>query len=136
MRIEQVNISEETKKMIMDGFAQHAIEKTGYDGGILPLSFAAYEGEKMAGIIDCKFFWGALHIRWLLVFPPYRNQGIGSALLLKALSYAKEQGCPFAFVETMNFQAVNFYQKMGFVIELSRPGYARNTVFHYLKKDL
>lgn len=39
-------------------------------------------------------------------------------------------------VETMSFQAPEFYQKMGFKIEFSRPGYAKNNCFHYLKKNL
>jgi ribosomal protein S18 acetylase RimI-like enzyme len=136
MRIEKVLLSEENKKQVTEGFAQHAIESVGFDGGIIPFSFAAYDNDKIAGIIDCKFFWGQLHIRWLFVLPSYRKKGIGKALMLKALSYAKEVGCHFAFVETMSFQGIDFYKKLGFVVELSRPGYANNTSFIYLKKEL
>ncbi len=53
-----------------------------------------------------------------------------------ALEFGKQRGCNFAFVETMRFQAPNFYQRMGLKIEFSWPGYAKNTCFHYLKKDL
>lgn len=48
--------------------------------------------------------------------------------------FGKQRGCHFAFVETMSFQAPEFYRKMGFKIEFSRPGYAKNTIFHYLTK--
>ncbi len=53
-----------------------------------------------------------------------------------ALEFGKKRGCQFAFVETMSFQALEFYQKNGFAIDFSREGYARNTSFHYLRKDL
>ena len=35
--------------------------------------------------------------------------------------------CPFAFVETMGFQALEFYEKCGFKLEFTRAGYARDT---------
>ena len=53
-----------------------------------------------------------------------------------ALKYGKENKCPFAFVETMSFQALDFYQKLGFQLEYTRTGYAHGTSFHYLRKDL
>jgi len=57
-------------------------------------------------------------------------------LIEHVLCYGKEQGCSFAFVETMNFQAPEFYQKLGFQIELKRDGYAGDSSFYYLRKDL
>jgi ribosomal protein S18 acetylase RimI-like enzyme len=36
----------------------------------------------------------------------------------------------------MNFQAPEFYQKLGFQIELKRDGYAGDSSFYYLRKDL
>jgi ADP-ribose pyrophosphatase YjhB (NUDIX family)/predicted GNAT family acetyltransferase len=65
-----------------------------------------------------------------------RGQGIASQLMDHALEFGKKHGCQFAFVETMSFQAPEFYQKKGFTIEFSRPGYAENMTFHYLKKSL
>ena len=50
--------------------------------------------------------------------------------------YGKQQDCQFVFVETMNFQAPEFYQKLGFRIELQRDGYKNGTSFYYLRKDL
>jgi ribosomal protein S18 acetylase RimI-like enzyme len=51
-------------------------------------------------------------------------------------NFGKENGCHFAFVETMSFQAPEFYQKIGFEIELKRDGYTAGTSFYYLKKVL
>lgn len=136
MRIEEAVLSKEIHERVMDGFAQHAFEMTGYDGAIRVFSYTAHDDDKLAGIIDCKFFWGELHINRLFIFPGYRHKGIGTELMQKALSYAKKCGCHFAFVETMHYQAVDFYKKLGFVVEFSRSGYAKGGIFHYLKKDL
>jgi ribosomal protein S18 acetylase RimI-like enzyme len=57
-------------------------------------------------------------------------------LIEHALRYGKEQGCSFAFVETMNFWAPEFYQKLGFQIELKRDGYVGDSYLYYLSKEL
>ena len=54
----------------------------------------------------------------------------------KAFAYAEEHKCPFAFVEAMSFQALEFYEKCGFKFEYTRSRYAHNTSFHYLRKNL
>jgi hypothetical protein len=53
----------------------------------------------------------------------------------QALQYGRKNNCPFAFVETMSFQAKDFYQKLGFKIEFTRTGFAHGTSFHYMKRD-
>jgi len=63
-------------------------------------------------------------------------EDIARLLMNHAFEFGIKRGYHFAFVETMSFQAPEFYQKMGFTIEFSRPGYAENTTFHYLKKNL
>lgn len=81
-------------------------------------------------------FWGQLHIKYLFVQEQYRLQGIATELMKHAVEFAQSRGCTFAFVETMNFQALEFYRKLGFNIELSRYGYNKGSSFHYLKRDL
>jgi len=57
-------------------------------------------------------------------------------LMKRAFLYGKERGCRFAFLETLSFQAPEFYEKLGFEVELKRDGYDHNTSFYYLRKDL
>jgi ribosomal protein S18 acetylase RimI-like enzyme len=101
-----------------------------------PISFEISNGVEFVGAIIVQPFWEQLHIKYLFVEENYRGQGIARQLMNHALEFGKKRGCKFAFVETMSFQAPEFYQKMGFVIEFSRPGYARDTMFHYLKKTI
>jgi ribosomal protein S18 acetylase RimI-like enzyme len=135
VQIKKTDMTSDIEKLVEEGFRQHAIEKKGFDGGITPFTFVAYEDKKIVGIIDCKFFWGALHIRWLFVCPGYRKQGIGTSLMNKAEAYAREHNCSFAYVETMSFHALEFYKKLGFKVDLCRSGYALDTSFYYLRKD-
>ena len=44
----------------------------------------------------------------------YRRQGIGRQILLAAEREAIERGCQYAFLDTMQFQAPAFYEKLGY----------------------
>jgi ribosomal protein S18 acetylase RimI-like enzyme len=137
LQINQNKLTDEVKKKIFNGFGQQAIESTGINGlSEDPISFEIFDGREFVGAIVVQLFWNQLHIKYLFVEENYRGQGLARQLMDHALKFGKKRGCQFAFVETMSFQAPDFYQKMGFVIEFSRPGYAENTTFHYLKKSL
>ena len=136
-QINQNKLTDEVKNKIFNGFSQQAIESTGINGlNEDPLSFEIFDETEFVGAIIVQLFWEQLHIKYLFVEKNYRGQGIARLLMNHALEFGIKRACHFAFVETMSFQAPGFYQKMGFVIEFSRPGYSKNTTFHYLKKSL
>lgn len=136
MDILQQVLTEELKKKIYEGFSQHAIEMTGHDEKHEPIAFVAMKENEFAGSLVVESFWGALHIKYIYVEKPYRHQGLGRQLMQEALKFGFKQSFPFAFVETMSFQALEFYIKCGFELEYTRTGYAHGTSFHYLKKNL
>jgi len=130
-------LTSELKDSIYKDFADHAISTMGFDGlSNGPIAFEINDNGINIGVCVCQLFWGNLHIKYLITRKGYRRQGIGRILIEHVLCYGKEQGCSFAFVETMNFQAPEFYQKLGFQIELKRDGYAGDSSFYYLRKDL
>lgn len=136
-QIRQNKLQDEVKKKIFDGFSKEAMETTGINGlDEEPISFEIFKDKEFIGAIVVQAFWGQLHIKYLFVEKKYRGQGLARKLMNHALEFGKHRGYRFAFVETMNFQAPKFYEKMGFKIEFSRQGYAKNTAFHYLKKNL
>lgn len=137
----ELSISEELPSKVLDkwiyqGFCEHAIETVGEDGDIVPYAFIARKDNKIIGAAVVKTFWGALHVKYLYLDSDYRGQGIGKQLMNQALQKGKSLGCRFAFVETMNFQAVDFYKSLGFIEEFVRSGYDKGTSFHYMRKDL
>jgi GNAT superfamily N-acetyltransferase len=64
--------------------------------------------------------WGATGYGWLftqlLVVPEYlRGSGIGKELMMQAEREAISRGCHSARLDTFEFQARGFYEKLGYV---------------------
>jgi GNAT superfamily N-acetyltransferase len=118
------------------GLSNYDVKIKGVVGKSANVAFVAYLQDEFAGGVIVTNFWGALHIKTLFVEEAYRSQGVGKLLIQKALSFAKEHRCKVAFVETMSFQAPQFYEKLGFTLEFTRTGYEHNVAFHYLKISL
>ncbi|WP_457681342.1 N-acetyltransferase [Thermovibrio sp.] len=77
--------------------------------------FWVYEEEgKVLGVCALTIFWSDLaEIRSLAVDPEHTRRGIGTALVKRALSEAKEFGIPRVF--TLTYQ-VKFFEKLGFKV--------------------
>jgi GNAT superfamily N-acetyltransferase len=139
MKIEMKPLTDALKKQVYEGFSRHAIAMTGHDEkgeGIAFIATDAGEEGSFAGAIVVELFWGALHIKYLFVEDAYRNRGIASRLMQQALEFGHKHRSPFTYVETMSFQALGFYQKMGFKLEFTRSGFNHGSSMHYLRKDL
>lgn len=137
MHIHQSILTPELTNKVFEEFSKAAIKATGSDGlSEKAIPFEIRNGKDLVGCIVVQMFWGQLHIKYLFVEEQYRLQGIATKLMKHVFEFAKSRGCTFVFVETMNFQALEFYQKLGFKVDLSRHGYDKNTSFHYLKIDL
>jgi ribosomal protein S18 acetylase RimI-like enzyme len=135
--IQQTILTQELKEHIYAFFNKHCIATVGINGYTeAPISFEIRNGDILIGCIVVQMFWGQAHIKYLIVEEKYRNQGIATKLMKHVFDYAKSRGCNLVFVETMNFQAPEFYKKLGFKVEMKREGYAKNTSFYYLYKNL
>lgn len=111
LEIRQNKLLDEIKRKIFQGFARQAITSTGIDGlNEDPISFEIVNGSEFMGAIVVQLFWNQLHIKYLFVEENYRGQGLARQLMDHALEFGKKRGCQFAFVETMSFQAPEFYQ--------------------------
>lgn len=92
-------------------------------------------GNVIAGL-DGAAYWGKLHIRLLWVHPDHRSEGLGSQLMGWAEEQGRKLGCKSAMVDTMSFQAPEFYAKRGYrQIGLSE-GYEGGASRHYFEKEL
>ena len=129
------SILDDTKKYLDEGFLEWRIKEFGYDGNIRKFNFLAKNNDELVGIISGKIYFGGFHITILFVDDKFRGRGCGSFLLEHALSYACEQNCKFAFLETFNKRALNLYRKFGFEVEFSRVGYDKEAVHFYLKRS-
>lgn len=71
--------------------------------------------ELVAGLLGFTH-WNWLHIRYLWVAEPFRRQGLGRQLVLAAEREARLRGCAHAHLDTFSFQAVPFYERLGYSI--------------------
>lgn len=71
------------------------------------------EGETIGGL------WGRIAFDWcfveLLVVPEsHRGQGLGRDLMVRAEALAREAGCVGLWLDTFEFQARGFYERLGY----------------------
>lgn len=74
------------------------------------------QGEIIGGINSMFYCWKILFIDILWVDENFRANGVGSQLMAKVLTLAKEKGGTLAHLDTFDFQAKDFYLKQGFEI--------------------
>lgn len=121
-------------------FVNNALEKfnnmhVGPDNHLL-LNIVEYDENQnvIAGILGGTY-WGWLHIDILWVDENFRSKKIGSRLLIAAENEAKKRGCHSVHVDTMSWQAPDFYKKHGYelISELDNipNGYKK---FHFIKR--
>lgn len=77
--------------------------------------FARRGTEIVAGLIGFTH-WNWLHIRYLWVAEPLRHHGLGRRLVLAAEREARIRGCEHAHLDTFSFQAVPFYERLGYSV--------------------
>lgn len=92
-------------------------------------------GEMIAGC-NGSIVFGSIYTDQLWVDPNYRNQGIGKEIMEAVHKYGKKQGCILATVTTMDFQAPNFYNKLGYAVDFSRKGYQKGASCIFMSKKL
>lgn len=78
-------------------------------------SLAAFEQEQYLGGIIFRLLHESAHISFLATAPDARTQGIGTRLIEAAEARLRERGCEIITVNTQDFQAADFYQKLGYV---------------------
>lgn len=88
-------------------------------GGAMPhhlvLAVKDAQQEVVGGLVGATYL-GWLQVQALWVDDTLRGQGHGTALLRRAEAIALERGCPRVFLETLSFQALPFYEKLGYAV--------------------
>ena len=100
----------------------------------ITLSLIDGEGQIYGGLIG-EICWNWLEIQYLVVNAQYRKQGYGRKLLAEAERIAKDKKCEFIKLDTLSFQALDFYKQEGFQVFGTIENAGRNT-HYYMKKDI
>jgi len=94
------------------------------------------DADRLAGGLLGNTYWGWLSINIVWLREDTRGFGYGRRMIALAEAEALRRGCHYAHVDTIDFQALEFYLKLGYAIwgqlENLPPGHTR----YYLKKTL
>ena len=103
-------------KYIREELNQFNNERVGEDGHT-PLNIVEYDtnGNMIGGILGGTY-WGWMYVDILWVHENHRYKGIGSKLLREAETEAVRRGCHHVHLDTMSWQAPEFYQKHGYEV--------------------
>lgn len=93
------------------------------------------EGRVMGGLSgDTWVGWLQVHALW--IEEGMRARGRGRALMAAAEQEAISRGCTQAFLETLSFQAVGFYEKLGYTVFSRLDGFPPGGARYALRKTL
>ena len=124
------------REAIVSPLLAYNAQKTGRNDFRLLILTLRDAGGTIAGGLWGRTVYDWLFVELLVVPESMRGQGIGSELMRRAEQEAVARGCQNAWLDTFEFQARGFYEKLGYTCfgELADypPGFGR----YFLRKRL
>ncbi|GKW12360.1 MULTISPECIES: N-acetyltransferase [Pectobacterium] len=124
---------QDEEEFVIASLWKHNAQYDAVDISPLFLNFKDDENNIIAGLIS-RTWWGALEVQYLWVSDKHRKSGLGRQLMQAAEKEALKRDCHLAYVDTFDFQAKGFYEKLGYKEYGNLPGYAHKHTRHYLAK--
>jgi ribosomal protein S18 acetylase RimI-like enzyme len=127
--------SPEERYRIIDPLIAYNEEKAGpRNSKEFAFSVCSETGEFVGGLLGYTH-WNHFFVAAVFVDQQFRRQGVGRELLKRAEALALEQGCDAIYLDSSDFQAPGFYEKLGFKVfgklEDYPPGHQR---FYLVKR--
>ena len=98
--------------------------------------FLRDDARQIVAGINGGMWGGYLEVKNLWVHEDRRGQGLGRRLLLSAEQEARARGCTQVLLDTHDFQAPEFYQKLGYSVFGVFEGIGGRYNRYYLSKKL
>ena len=134
MEIEIVDTDDARTETVLAGLRRYNRQFS--QGTSQPLNVFAQEQQQTVGGLTGVTYGGWLHVDELWVSEAARGQSIGTQLLLAAEREALRRGCSGSTLDTYSFQALAFYQKLGYRQFGVLDGYAGRYQRFYFQKAL
>ncbi len=130
------NPSQADVDVLRDAIIAFNEDATGYrDGRFLTTFVRDDSGAMIAGLHG--FTWGGYaKVEFLWIAASHRRAGIGRALLGAAEHEARARGCALIVLDTHDFQAPAFYEKLGYERCGRTDGTPRNSGQTWYRKSL
>ena len=101
----------------------------------IALALRAADGSLLGGLYGATM-WKWLMIDGLWVAEQVRGRGLGRRVLLAAEATAIERGCRGSWLGTFDFQAREFYERLGYAVFAELPGFPPGHTHYHLQKVL
>jgi GNAT superfamily N-acetyltransferase len=135
--LEHLNtIPKKYEAVLYHGISEAAFHTKGLSP-IRPFSiFIKDQNGRIFGGASGTLFYGSLYVDSLWIDQTLRHQGWGTKLMHEAEKMGREHGASFVTLNTMDWEALPFYQKLGYSTEFTREGYEKNSKMFMLRKNL
>lgn len=127
--------SPQEEGVLLEGIIREAAKKG--MSPIVPFAFFVKDpsGQIVAGVKG-SCLYGCLYVDSLWVDEGLRKQGWGTKLIHDCEKLGRERQCTFVSLTTMDWEALPFYQKLGYGTEFVREGYENGSKMLVLRKEL
>ncbi|MGB8646889.1 MAG: GNAT family N-acetyltransferase [Anaerolineae bacterium] len=128
--------SREDNHAIEVGLEAYNIPRAGpYNFRPLSVFLRDAQGKIVGGLVGGTH-WEWLHVELLWIDESLRGQDWGTRLLTAAEESARDRGCHAVHLDTMSFQALPFYQKLGYTVFGVLDNFPTGHKRYYLQKQL
>jgi ribosomal protein S18 acetylase RimI-like enzyme len=123
-------------RVVLDGVRTFNREMTGNERPRHVACFLRDEQSRIVGGVQGNLWGRSVHIDALWVDEDHRGQDHGSELMKTLENYAAAHGYLLAYLETASFQALPFYEGLGYSIFGELPEISEGHILYFLKKEL
>ena len=128
--------SEAALRELVDGVRVFNREISGHERPRAVASFLRAESGRIVGGAHGDLWGRSVHIAAMWVAESHRSKGHGSALLKAVEDYAASEGHLLSYLETTSFQALPFYESLGYHVFGKLAGIAAGCTLFFLRKEL
>ncbi|WP_135211105.1 GNAT family N-acetyltransferase [Vitreimonas flagellata] len=126
----------EHREAILDGLRVYNEAQVGPSGSRLLALLLRDDAGKIIGGLWGRSGYDWLFIELLHVPESLRGGGYGAALMARAEEEARARGCHGVWLDTYDFQAKPFYERLGYVEFGAIDDYPRGHKRHFMRKSL
>ncbi|HWE42975.1 MAG TPA: GNAT family N-acetyltransferase [Gemmatimonadaceae bacterium] len=126
--------SNDDEKVVFDGLRAFNVAVIG-DPQMRPVDvFVRDDAGQVVGGLVGWIKWRWLYVSKLWIPEALRRRNIGSQLMATAENHAWNEGCLGAYLDTFEYQALPFYQKLGYELFGTLDGFPPGYRQFYLRK--
>ncbi|MGI8837223.1 MAG: GNAT family N-acetyltransferase [Pyrinomonadaceae bacterium] len=104
----------EDSRLLLDRIRSFNRDRTGIERPRTMAYFLRDEQRRIIGGVQGMLWGRSMHIDMLWVDESHRGQGHGSKLMTAIENYGATHGYPLIYLETASFQALPFYEGLGY----------------------